>query len=708
MDEQIPQPQSNPVPNPAPMPTPAPQAAPAAKPEEAIKITPVVESTPKAPVDKKKRMVFAGIGAYGLTMLLLSLLGFTFAEVAGAGLNRVLLIAIHVLFGMGILVSLVFSMFAFYKALKVPKMELEEKKRKSKSALMGGIAFFGIAIFWLLVTWFIAPKLMPAELFRSPIITDPEITIGLTAPVEIIFDATQVPIDLSKYQVISYTWDFGDGSSANGSVVSHRYTQKGTGSGRYTVNLDVIYRDLSTGTEFDGSFKTEVAIENERVAAAFIAVPDGGEVPLTVTFDATDSYDPDGEIVSYEWDFNGDGRFDDAEGMTAKYEFKQEGDFKVSLRVTDNNGEFDVTTRTIQAGSSGGLRAVITSEDVLSGDPYYVGVEYSFTGSNSQTPEGKVTKFNWNFGDGTKSATQAPSHTFDKPGAYTITLDVKDAKGNEDQTTLSVNVVEEGAAPTAVIKSPNTINGKTAGPLPFTVDFEATDSYDPDDDIINYEWDFDEDGLVDKSGNNQSYTFEEAGTYDVVLIVTDSEGNKSEAELSVEVLTQGLRADLQINSSNGEVPLTVRFDASASSYKEGNIVAYEYDFGDGNDPFVGGSSITYKYTKVGTFTAKVKVVADDGEEATDTVQIVVRPVGLTACFQLSPSTGTAPLFVSVDPSCSQGTVSAYEWNFGDGEVSFDRRPETHIYAEAGTYNITLEVTGEAGIVDAIERTLTVQ
>lgn len=90
------------------------------------------------------------------------------------------------------------------------------------------------------------------------------------------------------------------------------------------------------------------------------------------------------------------------------------------------------------------------------------------------------------------------------------------------------------------------------------------------------------------------------------------------------------------------------------------------------------------------------------------MQVVVRPVSLTACFTVNTDTGNAPLFIVVDPSCSQGTIESYEWNFGDGEISFDRKPDTHTYSEPGTYTITLEITESTGIVDTFTNTVTVK
>ncbi len=244
--------------------------------------------------------------------------------------------------------------------------------------------------------------------------------------------------------------------------------------------------------------------------------------------------------------------------------------------------------------------------------------------------------------------------------------------------------------------------------MPLKVSFDASRSTDPDDDIIEYEWDFDNDGTIDQTGDKSTYTYQEIGSYEARLILTDSVGNQDEATVKVEVTEQGIVARLEINQSNGEVPLTVQFDASGSSFKEGSIVAYEYDFGDGSDAYIGGSSVIYRYTNIGTFNASVTVTGSDGSKDSSSVQIVVRPVALTACFTVNTDSGRAPLFVSVDPSCSEGTISTYEWTFGDGAISYDRKPETHSYSTPGTYTIKLEVTSGEGIVSIFENQITVE
>ena len=367
-----------------------------------------------------------------------------------------------------------------------------------------------------------------------------------------------------------------------------------------------------------------------------------------------------------------------------------------------------LATETLEAGSVGGLRAVITPP-IGEEDSFYVGEEYEFEGKLSQIAEGKIVKYVWDMGDG--SATKQSSkvtYEFETTGTYEVTLTIYDKDGNTDSTILEVTVIEEGEAPVPDISTvPAASGGVVSGSVPFEVDFDATGSKDPEDDIVDYEWDFDNDGSVDDTGDTASYTYEEVGAYEARLIVTDSVGNTEETAVSIEVTEQGVVASLESDLSNGEVPLTVKFDASGSTYKEGSIASYDYDFGDGST-YTGGSTVTYKYTDVGTFMVTLTVTGTDGKKDTDSVQVVVRPVALTACFTVNTDSGNAPLFVSVDSNCSQGTVDTYEWNFGDGEISYDRKPAVHTYAEAGAYTITLEVTGDTGVVDSFSKTITVK
>ena len=132
--------------------------------------------------------------------------------------------------------------------------------------------------------------------------------------------------------------------------------------GTWTVILDVTtlpaYFELTTPREVTvqlGSGETvEVNFGAREVlpgvkfspTADFTFEPSRPRAGEPVTFDASPSFDADGQIVKYEWDFDGDGRTD-AEGITVTFTFEAPGDFAVTLTVTDNDGLTGTKIRTI-------------------------------------------------------------------------------------------------------------------------------------------------------------------------------------------------------------------------------------------------------------------------------------------------------------------------------------------------------------------------
>ncbi len=693
--------------SPIPVPTPAPK-----------KILTLEEKAAMRKATFKRMGLVLGLAYVGLLVFIFAWAFFTYGKtlsvfeyllVTQTAFSGALMKVFHIQMGIVVAALFLVTLVGLLKSMLTKKEDLEKKKKASRMALFGGMGFFVFALAWLGGILFLGHRLVVQNFYGSPITTVPAETIGLTSPIEISFDASNIPVDEKTYKILSYTWEFGDGFTANDVNTTHTYTQKAQGDGVYTVTLTVRFMDLKSGEQFEDSYATTVVISNETTAAYFTASPESGELPLEVHFDATASYDPDGEIDSYEWDLDGDGNFDDGEGEEIDYTYTQEGDYDVTLRVTDNSGDFNTSTMTIEAGSIGGLRAMI-STNVGEEGLYYVSQKYKFDGALSQINDGKITKYTWDFGDGSDPVkTRSVEHAFETAGTYSVVLTVQDPEGNTDESTLEVKVIEEGTPPSASITTtPALAGGVVTGSVPLTVAFDANDSFDEEDDIVEYEWDFDNDGTVDTTGNTAEYTYQEEGSFEARLILTDSVGNTDETTVPIQVTAQGLIARLEIDQSNGEVPLTVTFDASGSSYKEGSIVSYEYSFGDGSATYIGGSNVTYKYTSVGTFTASVTVVAGDGKRNSTSVQIVVRPVALTACFTVNTDSGKSPLFVAVDPTCSEGTIDTYQWDFGDGEISFDRKPETHTYATVGTYTITLEVTSAEGIVSTFENEITVR
>ncbi|MEZ5341062.1 MAG: PKD domain-containing protein [Acidimicrobiales bacterium] len=91
---------------------------------------------------------------------------------------------------------------------------------------------------------------------------------------------------------------------------------------------------------------------NQSPVARFTATPTSGPAPLTVQFNASTSSDPNaGDVLSYAWDFDGNGTTD-ATGVTASHVYASNGAYTASLKVTDQGGLANGTSRTIQVGNA--------------------------------------------------------------------------------------------------------------------------------------------------------------------------------------------------------------------------------------------------------------------------------------------------------------------------------------------------------------------
>jgi PKD repeat protein len=705
--------------------TPAAQPAAPAQKDQKLKLTPEEEKALKAKKAKakKKRAIIAGIVTASIVFVVIIVTVFLLLTQGGGSQNPLLkmfgiseenfypfLISItNIVFGLAIFITFIVAVIGLFKTSMAKKDDKPGKTKGIMMTVIGGVFFLFLAFGWTFTYMYLSSKQVAEQEAQdtSVIITNPEELTNLTAPMTIEFDASQIPFNEYKYKIISYAWDFGDGANATGAVTSHRYTEKGPDSGRYQVTLTLTYQDLGTGEEAQDQLTLDVVFSNEQVSAMFTADPTEGEIPLDVSFDASESMDPDGEIVAYDWDFNGDGQYDDASGVTANYTYEKAGGYMASLRVTDNSGEYSTYDVDITATSELSPTAVVTETN---DGEYYAGVEYSFSAIESSSPNGEIEKYTWDFGDETAAVkTRTADHTFEKAGTYIVKLTVTDETDVEGETTLEIEVLEPSQKPVAVITTVPAVTvaaGAIMGDVPFTVAFSASESTDADENIVDYEWDFDGDGVVDDTGETTTNTYEETGTYTVGLKVIDADGNEDSETVIVVVEAQNLNATLSATPVSGEVPLEVEFSAAGSSYPDGEIVAYEWDFGDGTSEYVSGAEVSYEYDSVGTFTATVTVVASDGTEDTSSMSIVVRPVSLTACFEASMIEGASPLIATFDPNCSEGSVESYTWDFGDGNKSYDRKP-THTFSTVGVYTVKLKVEDTDGVSDSYEMTVTV-
>ena len=157
---------------------------------------------------------------------------------------------------------------------------------------------------------------------------------------------------------------------------------------------------------------------------------------LSCSFDGTASSDPDGSISSWAWNF-GDGTT--GTGSTTSHAYAAAGSYTVTLTVTDNQGATNSTSKTVTV--TGGSNQAPTASFTHRCYTYFRPPVCVFDGRSSSDPDGSITTWAWNFGDGTTGTGSQPIHTYRAPGTYTVTLTVTDNGGATNTVRKTVTVL---------------------------------------------------------------------------------------------------------------------------------------------------------------------------------------------------------------------------------------------------------------------------
>jgi PKD repeat protein len=221
--------------------------------------------------------------------------------------------------------------------------------------------------------------------------------------------------------------------------------------------------------------------QNQPPIAVASANPTNGAAPLTVAFDGTASSDPDGDALTYAWDLDGDGAFDDAAAATASYTYTQPGTHVATLRVSDLSGAAATSSVTISAGNTP-PEAVIDTP--AAGTTWKVGDTITFSGHASDPQSGTLgaSALTWSLVlqhcpstchehplqtfTGTAGSFVTPDHEY--PSHLELRLTATDPGGLSDTTSVRLDPqtvdLTFGANPAGLTLAV----GSTSEPAPFT------------------------------------------------------------------------------------------------------------------------------------------------------------------------------------------------------------------------------------------------
>ncbi|MBN2081919.1 PKD domain-containing protein [bacterium] len=263
---------------------------------------------------------------------------------------------------------------------------------------------------------------------------------------------------------------------------------------------------------------------------------DHGVLPLTVTFDASNSWDADGNILKYEWDTDNDPATFEWDSQTDPslpgITYHTSGVHDQWVRVTDNDGLTATACAKVAVADTGGNLPPLAK---VAGTPARSEVprQVTWDASASLDYDGSIVKYEWDLDDNPidfeqdTGTTPTLVITYDQPYQHFQYVRVTDNTGASDIAFGSV-ITSAGLnlAPFGVITA-----GVTEGEAPFTVEFDAGQSYDLDGTIQQYEWDFDSDNITDLSSQSPiaQFVYITPGIFTATLTVIDDQGARGQA-----------------------------------------------------------------------------------------------------------------------------------------------------------------------------------
>ncbi len=221
--------------------------------------------------------------------------------------------------------------------------------------------------------------------------------------------------------ITSWFWELEGENTSYLKNPNHRYID----DGYYTVTLNII-DDLGVSNYT----KQLITVLNVEPNANFYYTPYLPTDLQNISFNDT-SYDLDGHIISWLWDF-GDGNTSDSQYTEHKY--KDNGTYKIKLTVTDDDQAKTEISQNIK---------VLNVKPVanIGFTPYKPKINETITFLNSSVDyDGTIISWNWNFGDGTTSDKPSPNHNYNEGRTYKITLTVIDNDGDSDTKTMNIAV----------------------------------------------------------------------------------------------------------------------------------------------------------------------------------------------------------------------------------------------------------------------------
>jgi PKD repeat protein len=464
----------------------------------------------------------------------------------------------------------------------------------------------------------------------------------------------------SGSSIAAWSWNFGDGQVSNSQNPNHSYSVEGS----YSVQLIV--------STLNGC--TDTINQNVNVFPIPKANFFSGNVCNQTQSEFFDQSSINGgSPFSYNWSF-GDNTIDTVSNPIHTYALA--GNYTVDLTIITPYGCSDTKSKTVTIYPK--PTPLFTVADVCLH-------QNALFQDASNVGGGTITGWNWNLGDSTITSAQSPTHFYNAPGTYQVSLLVTTDNGCRAQYNDSITI---NTLPTP---GPLTGNGCVNDNIAF-----ADTSTGANNNITSWNWNFGSGATSNLQ--NTTYSFNAAGVMQVSLTTTNANGCSATATVSVTVNPLPVAG---FNAGSTCANSGLQFN-NTSTIPSGNISNYLWDFGDSSATSTATNPI-HNYTTSGTYT--VTLIAYSAEGCTDTItgQVLVNPLPVPN-FSNPPIAACGPFPVQFTDSSyvPNGNIVSWFWDFGDGQSSTQQNP-VHIYTTAGSYAVSLTVSSDSGCTATIIR-----
>jgi len=503
-------------------------------------------------------------------------------------------------------------------------------------------------------------------------------------------------------KIVSWLWEFETGSTqfynpqTYQKIISHTFLKSGT----YPVKLTVTDDGNLTNT-----YILDIIVKNNAPVAILTASPNSALSQTQVSFFGNTSYDIDGTIAKYAWDF-GDLTTISQGAAIETHTYVKPGTYKASLTVTDNLGDSSTTNLFINVINRSPV-AKITYTTLTVKAPGSL----TFNGDTSIDTDGTIASYSWNVSGFVVATTPNATINFTTQGTYIVSLTVTDDFGATNTASVTVNVsAPDNILPIAILNV-----DKNSGIINDTFVFNVSSSYDTDGSIILYQLDFG-DGTSTQFVNTAliSHIYKTVGVFTAKLIVTDNRNGVSlQTANSVQIITinnQPPVASFTFGPNNAFTFNLVTF-TDTSTDPDNAIIKWVWDYGDTttfttSDPAQKSPQKSYNkgnkdylvsltvYDNLGLFSTASQLVRINNRKP-----FAVISTNKTATN--NTIVGIAPFTVIFDSNSYDldGTVANYEWYLnGISGTPFTTKSFTYTFNAARfiPYVVTLRVQDDDG------------